>query len=428
MRTQADAGLSNAVKPASGYRLTDAGGGKMITVVRTDVITLMGVWLAVAHAAAAGQPPPPANDLPALVHDRRQRMGRTVEVTFTSTKSCWLTPSALADWVRRVGPYPDHPERGRLDYLRQLAASPEIRTITIVWSGLPGGAARCWRMDQPAPSSSSPGGSPPAILAGGDREHRWMWARMQDVGQLTITRSDVPFPASFNIGRFAELAREYTSIVAAGGLGMLSDQAVGAVDKQSTALSRRYTIDDPAINRAYLLICRGIEGHGGEFPAEVTEFSPREAFEAGRPSCTIRMEGFAAMEALGGVAATRIRIDDADGLREEIVVRDVRSLSADEATAATRVPEVQEGTHVLDFRDPHSSAWGSYASSPRMTWTASGTADEYAMDDPTASAVKRAPAPGQSWVSRSLILTVGSALLLLLSVAVLRKHLQRSAA
>lgn len=394
---------------------------------RAAAAILLGTFLGVVHTAAAEPPALAAEDPPGLVHDLRQRMGRTFEVTFTSTKSCWLTPSALADWVRRVGPYPDHPERGRLDYLRQLAASPEVRTITIFWSGEPGGAVRCWRMDQSAPSSSSPDGSPPAILAGGDREHRWMWARVQDAGQLTMTRSGVPFPASYNIGRFAEVAREYTSIVAAGGLGMLSDRAVGAVDEQSTAPSRRYTFDDPAINRAYVLICREIEGHGGGLPVEVTEFSPREAFESGRSSRTTRMEAFAGVDALGGPTPTRIRIDDADGLREDIVVRDVRSLSPAEATAATRVPEVQQGTRVLDFRDPHSTAWGSYASSPRMTWTASGAADEYALDDPSASAVKRAPAAGQSWVSRSLILTVGAALLLL-ALAVLRERLQRSVA
>lgn len=306
--------------------------------------------------------------------DKRSR--QPIYVAFTVTRSCALSSTQLDDLRRRFGPYPDHPDRGRLDLLVELAARPEVKSCELIWSGPAG-----FRYVETVRSPADP---PPPILElaiGGDAEQRWMRSHTSfSGGQLTILKAGVPFPAQHNINQLVATAFNRVSLMLVYGLFAIGAEPRLEISRSDSNAPLECLVHDAARD-ADLLVRLAPADEAGGLPArvvQVTEFLSPEDRRSGVVNRTLLFGKFVDLPVVG-LTPTRIQIDDRDGVREVVQIEQLHAVTAAEVDAAAAPPSVGPDVTVLDFTTPDSAAHRASAAAPSIVWTHANGRDQFSM-------------------------------------------------
>lgn len=309
--------------------------------------------------------------------DKRSR--QPISVSFTVTRSCALSSTQLDGLRRQFGPYPDHPDRGRLDLLVELAARPEVKSCELIWSG-PAGFRH-------VETVRSPADPPPPILElaiGGDADQRWMRSRTSTSGgQLTILKAGVPYPAQHNINQLVATAFDRVSLMLVYGLFAIGTDPRLDIARGESVSAFDCIVHDVTRNADRLVrLDRNVEV---DVPpariTQVTEFLSPTDRESGVVHRTIVFSGFVELPVVG-LTPTRIQIDDRDGVREVVQIEQLHAVTAAEVAAAAVPPTVDPDVTVLDFTTPDSAAHRTIAAAPSIAWTHVDGQDHFSLGAP----------------------------------------------
>ena len=314
--------------------------------------------------------------LQTLIGTLEKRSRQPISVSFTVTRSCALSSTQLDGLRRRFGPYPDHPDRGRLDLLVELAARPEVKSCELIWCGPAG-----FRQVETVRSPADP---PPPILElaiGGDADQRWMRSGTSTSGgQLTILKAGVPYPAQHNINQLVATAFDRVSLMLVYGLFAIGTDPRLDIARSESVSAFDCIVHDATRNADRLVrLDRDVEV---DAPAaritQVTEFLSPTDRESGIVHRTIVFSGFVELPVVG-LTPTRIQIDDRDGVREVVQIEQLHAVTAAEVSAAAAPPTVGPDVTVLDFTTPDSAAHRTSAAAPSIVWRHVNGQDEFSM-------------------------------------------------
>lgn len=321
-------------------------------------------------------------------------------------QSMWPAAEVQARAAKIEG-LPDHPDRGLVDLHTALQKQPRLTTVTAGYA-----SPRSWTYARRDTMGE--------LRAGGGAAARWHLYRPLDgavVPMLTVIGDSVPYPTSFNAGRYGDMAREALATVLDYGLPLLPTPVGRAA---VTVNGDRWTASMDCGDGPTAIRC---DIAGAEDPSGITILSVKRTAKApGGLTAQSRYSAFAPFE--GRPVPRRVETDEPSGVHRSIDVRSLEGADAGRMAAAAAVPSVEEGVKVLDFRTADSPAFAAYDRVPRMKWTPSASGDTYQLlPSPQATAAVAAPAPGFAWKPSSwlaLAALAGVALAAVLAVRAAR--------
>ena len=329
-------------------------------------ITLIGAFAcgALAHAARALQPGSSAGDIAGWLDARQSEPGDlpadagAARLVFTVTIAAADSRESIERRWREIAPFPEHPERPRIERLRNLSARPETLRVTFLRLD-----PTHWRADEEAESGS-------IVTFAGNGDVRWMSLTKGSVRSLTLTKRGVPYPPGFNVGQLLNVVAARADLLTRWGLG---SSFRGAARITRTGGTWTAEIGDPVGAGGWTLtgtrtgdsfrIDRA-EGHGTTWAFSAPHTTPSDS-----------------------LACTRVTIDRGDGLVETIELVEFSTLPSDAAREACTPPSLDSlpsDANTLDFRERGSAAWARYEGGPTITWQASEGGDTYETSNATA--------------------------------------------
>lgn len=281
-----------------------------------------------------------------------------VSIEWTVTRISLLSASDLDSRWARVERYPDHPDRSSLEYHRALAADSERVSghLVVVDSGT-------WMLEENHANGY-------ALRCGGREGVRWMLSGGVVPPQLTMIKAGVPFPATYNIGRFHEQARSLLMLMAEGWLDSLpADLVIDSIDMSAPGWRATLSSEDSG--------CRVIiDAAWCGAQSRILQMQQIDSVGSGRVLTTeLRAE-----YAPDGSCASPIRVvvDRNDFIRDTYDLIAITRLSRDETLRVCSIPEPPVGARIVDFRDPRADAWRFYSDTSRLVWTNTDEQGTYA--------------------------------------------------
>lgn len=282
------------------------------------------------------------NDLPiAWVMD--------VEVTRESSFDRAIVNRRASEFQSR----PDHPDAPLWAYHYSLHAEPEQESLKF---GFRGGTDWFWQK----------AGKDVSYRAAGTGDVRWQLSERPDGGQLTATRSGVPFPSGYNIGLMRDQAARLRDLIL-----MVLPGDVDEVESVERAGSGwRAKVKGSGLNYQ-------IEGtwHAGEpVLSSITTLAGDPLTPIGE---RIGFSGYRQADNLGLRVAGMVTIARPDGVVERMKLVSISPIEPDAMSGMLTVPQVDDDVVVYDFRKPFSDAHAAYQASTQITWNHKEGRDTY---------------------------------------------------
>lgn len=269
-----------------------------------------------------------------------------------------------ARWAK-VAPFPDHPDRPVLSWLRELCDSPEERVRTI-WSSPPS-----WKVYQT-------GASRP-MEAGGDDTQMWRLTTSPNGSAVDMVRAGVAYPSMIDPGAYK---REWQEELIGFWYGLLGSwrgaQVSGVVvsgDQWECELKRGQT--------ALVLQGKFVDGD-----LAVTRSRERDA--GGKPGPDAEFAGHERSEAAGRVVAKQVTIRWPDHVVEERTLDGVKAGEARDIAAMSGAPAPPENVQIRDFTRADTADRQRYSGVDSLVWRYAAEGDVFV---PGVRATPRADRP-----------------------------------